>query len=191
MKRLIALALALVMVFGLTLLAGCKGSDVATNFGKAVAEWKESGGKKESDTIIDTYTDGDMAESLGFNVVSYPSGSALFPDKFFAIDEWFAQLQYVTPDERSLIVRTAPTGIRELKYSYTEAHDQDVRVTTIDGIEVTTGVAEKGCTLISWERDGFQFLLHSNHQQNPPPDAEVKALVTGLACQAAPNEEAK
>lgn len=191
MKRLTARILLLAMAGCLLLAAGCGRSNVATNFGTAVVEWKENGGAKESDTTIDTYTDGDMAESLGFDVVAYPDTEALTADKFFAIDDWFAQIQYVTPDERSLIVRTSPVGIRQLVHSYTEAHDLDVRVATIDGVEVNTGLAEKGCTLVSWERDGFQFLLHSNHKQDPPSDSEVKAFVTGLACRAAPADESE
>lgn len=185
MKRLFALGLALVMACGMLLLSACGRSNVASNFGAAVAEWKENEGKKESDTLIGTYTDGEMAKDLGFNVTSYPNSVSLTPDKFFSIDRWFAQLQYVTPDGRSLIMRAASENARTLTRSYDEAHTFDVTTQTIDGVEVEVSRAEKGCTMVSWVRAGFQYVLHSNEKQDPPGDDEIRAFVEGMACEAA------
>lgn len=180
MKRLIATGLVLVMAGGL--LAGCQRSNIATNFGQAVIEWKENEGKKQSETVIDTYQDGDMGESLGFDIVMYPDSAAMPADKFFAIDNWFAQIQYKMPDGRDLVVRVAREDTRTLIYSYNERHETDLVTKILSGAEVAVGLSEKGCTLASWNKGGFQYLVHSNERQAPPSDGEIEALVSGLLC---------
>lgn len=182
MKRFFVLSLAVVLA--VIVLAGCQRSDVATNFGDAVIEWKKNEGKKQSNTIIDNYPDGDMGASLGFDVVNYPSSAAMTPDMFFAIDNWVAQIQYKASGGRDIVVRAArdDARTRNLRYLYAEAHDAEEDIERIDGVEVTVGLDEQGCTLVNWQRGGYQYTVHSNERQDPLSDAEIEAFVEGLIC---------
>ncbi len=182
MKRTTTLVMGILLCAALAL-GGCR-SNVAGNFGKNVQDWKQNDGKNtEPQTDLGTYTDGQMADKLAFNVTAYPETDAFTPTKFFAISYWFAQIEYETPNGNIYVARVAKEGNKDVASSYDEKHDTDVSTQTVDGVEVRTGVSGKGCTLVSWTRDGFNYLVHSRPDQEPLSDEEVQLFVQGLAAE--------
>lgn len=180
--RLFVLVLAALLLFSLGLTA-CKRSNVSTNFGEAVLDWKAggtSGASHVQETQLDTYTNGDFGDSLGFDVTAYPDSAALSPQKFYAIEQWFGQIEYFTADDRVLVLRIARDNSKDVRTTYTENHNTQEESRTVDGIEVSLARSGNGCTMVFWEKEGFQYLIHSNFQQDPPSDDEVNQLVRGL-----------
>ena len=177
MKRLVAFALAAVLVFGL---CGCTGSANARNFGEVVQDWNTRGDSSviEPSEIV-TYKDGKVGETLGFDVTC-PTVADIKPIKFFAIDGWFCQVEYKAPDERVLVVRVAREEAKNLILTYDETHNATSETRTVDGAEVLVRTGEKGCTMVSWVRDGFQFIAHSSAVYDAPTTQEIDGLVAGL-----------
>lgn len=184
MKRVILMMAAVFSVF--ILLAGCS-SDLGTTVNQKIEDWRpdEKGNGKAS---IEVYDEPAFSKSLGFDVVTYPNSRELNPYKFFVIDLWFGQIQYKTADGRVLVVRIAKEDSSSLSETYAEIHNQKKEMRTIDGVEATTGWSSDGCVLTSWKRNGFQYTVHSNENQDPPTTAEIDELVKVLDCAVVPKK---
>lgn len=169
----------------MALLVGCSSTPAAENINEAIEAWRKSREASESQTEIEEFTSGQFAGVLGFNVTSYPDNQSLQPYKYFAIDGWFGQIQYKTPDERVLVVRVADKDAKRLLKTYTEPHTLNIVKQTIDGIEVEVRTAPEGCMAVVWKRGDFQYLVHSRESQGAIPQEEIEALVKGLDSQKA------
>ncbi|MGD9559158.1 MAG: hypothetical protein AB7V55_00945 [Oscillospiraceae bacterium] len=166
------------------LLVGCA-NPAGDNFANQVTDWRPESRRDaygEPSDIVPYDAPGFEAE-LGFIVTDYPDDDALTPIKNFAIDSWFAQIEYETADERVLVVRIAreDAGGKRLVDTYHEGHYSNPQELDVDGVEVRVRMAERGCTLVSWVKGGFQYLMHSNNLQSPPTTEEITALVAGLS----------
>lgn len=168
------------------LAAGCaKANPAGENFADVVTDWqpesRREGYGEPSD--ITTYDAPGFAKELGFVVTDYPDDDALHPFKFFAIDYWFCQMEYQTEDERVLVLRIAreDAGGKRLADTYHD-HYSHVETTEVDGVSLRVANGESGCTLASWVKNGFQYIVHSTHLQDAPAQGEIETLVRGLNC---------
>lgn len=175
MKRI---GLSLLLLLLVVALAGCRSN--VTNVGGAIDDWRNQNNSEARESDIVEYDNGDFGDTLGFNV-TYPSTASLVPNKFYTIDQWFGQIQYNAPDAKSYVLRVARSESTDLTTAYFEKHPT-ASTQTIDGIEVSTGKAEKGCTMSWWTRGDFQYTLHSNDIQEPPTEDELETFVAGLDC---------
>lgn len=182
MKRAVILLLAAVL-----LLAGCKRSAVAQNVGPALDEWQAEGQEQEKNEPSDIVTlqNNDFSAELGFVVEGLPVGDGLSANKFFAIDGWFAQIEFERSGEGVLVLRVARTTSRPLRSTYSENHSAQRLDREIDGIEVVVGASSKGCAMIAWQRGDFQYSVHTPKDVGLPADAEIEALVGGLSAKEA------
>lgn len=181
-KRIRALVLALLCVLAL---AGCGSGSVGQNLGRYVEERNDkppmaanSGVKAE----IATYTDANFADVLGFNVVQTAPNTAMSATKFFTIDGWFGQIEFLTGDGRVLVLRVAKDTEKDLSTTYAEKHSASTETRTVDGVDVNIRTAKEGCGAAAWKRDGYQFYLHSNKAQGRPTDAEIDAVAASVRC---------
>ena len=172
------------------LLASCT-SNVGQGFADEVVGRQEAAQAAKEEPAepypvkVTTYSDGQFSPELGFNVTSYPNDSRITAKKFFAIDDWYGQIEFDTADGLGLVLRAAPKDSGYLTTTYTELHDASDTARTVDGIDVRTRNSSLGCSMITWNRGDFQFLLHSNKSQGEPPKEIVDILVQETACQAA------
>ena len=165
------------------LLAGCT-SSAGQNFGDALQDWDPKL-SPPSDANPVSYENGQFGDRLGFNVVSYPKGSSLYAHKFFVINEAYAQIEFADSEGRALVLRVAPADAGTLTTTYGETHTTSDSTRTAEGIEVRTRGSSEGCSMVTWERDGYQFLLHSNKAQGALPEAEVDEVVRDTRAEAA------
>lgn len=136
-------------------------------------------------TEVETYTDGSFAGVLGFNVVRVASDANVSPTKYFTIDGWFGQIEFLSADGLVLVLRVAREDKKDLTTTYEEDHYATDETRTVDGIEVRTRTAQRGCCMVTWALDGYQFLVHSNAAQGRPPDADIDSVVAGTRCASA------
>ena len=178
MKRAIGLVLLVAVVFSLV---ACKRSEVQ-NVGVALDEWRTPPKSEPTPEPMDVevYTDADFSKDLGIDVVSLPDAGQITPNKFFALDGWFGQIEFTTADNFSLNVRLARAEDERLSGTYAEGHVFGKETRTIDGLEVTVATATEGCALVTWVRGEVQYALHSNKKQGVPPAALIEAMVKGL-----------
>ncbi len=175
-----------IMALGLLLclLAGCKTSGIGENINSTIADWQPEStveGHKEPSEIVPLDSP-DFTDPLGFSLTSYPDEDGLHPYKFFAIDQWFAQVEYQAGEERTLVLRIASLQREPLTSTYKERHNAKAEEREVDGTPVRVRLSSGGCTAVSWERDNFQFLLHSNRRYAQLTDEEIETMVKGLAC---------
>ncbi len=193
MKRMGAALLAAVLLCAL--LAGCKRSNAGQNFGEIVAgRYKDNQNRyaaSNSESLpppepipIVTYQNGNFGPTLGFTITQYPNNATLSPTKFFALDGWFSQIEFVSNDEKHLVLRTAFTDAGYLTITYKELHDASDTSRDVGGVEVRTRNAPSGCSMVTWNQGEFQFLLHSNAAQGPLPTDLVDMVVSGTVAQA-------
>ncbi len=162
------------------LLAGCD-SSLARNFGDTIARWQGVTNevvKPISD--ITTYYDGDFAPHLGFSVISWHSSDELAAVKFFAIDGWFGQIEYNTPEGYLYVLRVAQAEQGWLAGTYAEGYYQNERVYDIGGNEITVGDSVEGDVLARWEKNGFQYTLHSRSEQGDIPQDVLQNISLAL-----------
>ncbi len=191
MKRKTAAWLAVLLCA--VLLSGCS-SNAGQQFGEYVAQRHKanlgranaaSASPAQPETVdIVTCQNGSFGPSLGFDLTVYPSNASLTPNKFFAIDGWFSQIEFLSSENLHLVLRTAFTDAGYLTATYRELHDASDTTREVDGIEVRTRNAAAGCSMVTWTRGDFQFLLHSNTNQGPLPTELVDMVVTGTRAQA-------
>ncbi len=131
---------------------------------------------------ITPYQSPAFADSLGFNVTQWPDTAQLTPAFYFAIDGWFGQIEYHTPDERVIVVRVASLDEPSLTTTYTERHFLKASDEHQD-VAMQSGMGEDGCMLYCWEQGGFQFSAHSGRSFAKPTTEEVAALVAGLTAE--------
>lgn len=170
------------------LLAGCGRSKVA-QVGGVLDEWRYHEPEMPATSVepveyVPMETP-DFTELLGFRMMGMPSAEAYVPEKFFVLDGWYAQMEFRTGDERLLVVRVAATGAGSLVATYPEGHHQSGETLQAEGIEVTVRSDTAGCGMAAWQRDGYDFLLHSGKLYGPPPTADIQAMVKGLVARAA------
>ena len=177
------------------LLAGCSNAgqkfadyvaqrnQVVTNMDGSTSAPATSASAAEPIPIV-SYTNGSFAPTLGFNVVSFPNNTQLYPKKFFALDDWFAQIEFATQDGLDIVLRTAFTDAGYLTATYKELHDASDSTRDVGGIEVRTRNATSGCSMVTWNVGEFQFLLHSRSYQGILPTSIVDEFVQQTRCQA-------
>lgn len=178
-KLLAAMALLLGLCCAL---AGCKRSNIATNFSGTIADWQADADPKkpaEPSNIV-AFTTPAFGGETGFDVVAWPDSDALRPELMFAVDGWFAQMEYYTAGGQLLVVRVANAEDRRLSTTYTETHGTEDDALLVDDIEVGRRSGGEGCQLATWQRGDFQYLVHSNHQWGAIPTDALEALVRGL-----------
>lgn len=182
MKRLLVIGL---LCAGM-LLCGCN-SGAGQNLAYFVEAREENLGRGESraPTEVHTYTDANFADTLGFNVVEVASTGGVTPIKYFTMDGWIGQVEFMTGSDEILVLRVASEEGRNLMATYEETHDASDNTRTVGDVEVRTRTAKAGCCMVTWAKGGYQFLLHSNVKQGQPADAEVDAIVQGTRCEAA------
>ena len=178
MKKVLALFLALAALLAMT---ACKRSEV-TQVGQTLDNWANPPKPTEQPEPIDIkqYQDANFAQDLGLDVVSLPNASVYIPNKFFVLEEWYGQIEFTTTDNLSLNVRVAEAGGKRLTTTYAESHIHNKETYEIDGIEVKVATAEEGCALVTWERGGVQYAVHSNRRQGVPPMQAIEDMVRGL-----------
>lgn len=185
MKR--AVPFLLVAVLACACLTGC-GRQAGENFGRVVAERQAlregqnnpTGSSASVVSIpIEPYQDGNFGPSLGFNVTGYPNNSTLSATKFFALDGWFSQIEFVSNEGQHLVLRTAFSDAGFLTTTYKELHGETDTTRTLNTTEVRTRNMKDGCSMVTWSQGEFQFLLHSNAAQGPLPTSLVDMVVSG------------
>lgn len=195
MKKWLLAALCLALLAGLP---GCGSRRAGDNFSDFYEEYKEnlpvSVSPPALPSEITPAKDGNTGAAIGFDLVQYPNTAALPLSKIYTVDGWFAQLEYPTggtaenDEKRLLVLRVAKAESKRLATTYASAHHSSPEDFTAAGVEVHRAQSEKGDTMLTWEKDGFQYLLHSYFTYTPPTDAELEAFITGMA--AAPAEKA-
>ncbi len=173
-------SIGLLSVFFALVLSGCSSTPAAENLNHALEEWRHQESASLAKSVIEEFDTPVFNSALGFDVIAYPNTTELKPYKFFAIEHWIGQIQYLTPDERILVVRVAKEDGKRLLSTYSEPHTIDMETRTIDGIEVEIRHSPEKCTAVVWKRNGFQYLVHSRGTQGPMTDAEIEAFVKGL-----------
>lgn len=169
----------LAALLAVLMLAGCKRSDVAQNFGQGLEIWRPD--KQRDDSLhgasdIVEYDTPEFGDTLGFGMTAWPDDDALSIRACYAIDE-FGQVEYVTADDWILVLRVAPVPTA-LAALYNEAHGHERQQHEVDGVDVAQSLsAEEGCALASWKKDDFTYTLHSNKKQGRVPDEIVDRLV--------------
>lgn len=180
MKTLIKIMLCGCMAF--ILLAGCKANTAGQNFADFVGDYNPALHENKNDEPVEvsTLTSTDFTTDLGFKLVSWPQEADLSPYKYFAINKRFGQVEYITPDKRTMVLRVAHANTAPLTDTYSETHLLKKETRQIDGVEVSVGFSSKGCSMVKWKRGDFQYTLHSNASHGLPKDEEITKLVTGL-----------
>ncbi len=181
MRRWVALLL--VLLTAITF-AGCKQSRLDKNIGEAFSGL-EKHQPAHSAADIDTFTEPDFSDTLHFNVTHYPDSDAYALLNIYVINVWFGQLEYHTNDGRMLVLRVAKSDSKPLRQSYNEGHFLEEKELAVGDVTLTSGAAEKGCTLSVWEKDGFQYSLHTNARYTRPSEKELRYFVETLRCKAA------
>lgn len=184
MKKFQGMWAALAALAACLLLAACSDNQVARNFTGFIQDWgpqpTQSGGTSQVKSEIVPYDTPAFAESLGFDVTSWPNTKQLQPVGYYAVDGWFGQIEYHTEDGRILVLRVAAEGADGLPSTYKESHSQGAEL-ELDGLPVQRRPGSGGCVMYTWQRDGFQFMVHSNKAFAAPSEAEIEAMVRGLA----------
>lgn len=182
-QRVLGLVLLGLVLLGLALLGtGCRQTPMAQNLNTALGGW----GEKDADSTLPEpidivpYVNADFAPALGFDVVDYPDNASLWPEKYFVLEGWYAQMEYTTEDGRSLVVRVAKADEKELYTTYVEHHYASYEEREIDGVEVKIRTSAAGSSMITWRSGDFQYLLHASKLYGMPPDEEIETMVTGL-----------
>ncbi len=181
-RMLVIAALAVV------LLVACGQSGAGQNFGEVVGEWRpqNDAARSVAPAEIGTYDSPDFGDVLGFDVTEYPDTAALSPQKFFTIDDWFGQIEYVTEDERTLVVRVAKKEGKSLAATYTGSYAAGDELRQVDGMEVRVGTAADGAVMVSWTRGEYQYVLHSAGGQDAPSEEEIEMFVKEMDSAPAP-----
>ncbi len=177
MKRVLALGMAMAAL----LLCACTHSGV-NQMGQTLDNWAGGNQTEQAPEPIDVqvYKDADLSSALGIEVISLPDESEMTANKFFALDGWFAQIEFTTADDLSLNVRLAKADAKRLATTYSESHVLDKQTMEIDGLEVTVASSPEGCALASWRRGDIQYVMHSNTKQGVPPTGDIELMVMGL-----------
>lgn len=178
MKKFNKLAL---LLAALLFLAACKRSGVE-HIGIALDEWRgpQHSTPPPKEVEVEVYTDADFSKDIGIDVTSLPNPEKITANKFFAIDEWYGQIEFTTSDNLSLNVRVASAEEKRLATTYSEPHVHSKVLYTIDGIEVSVALGPEGCALASWVRGTVQFSVHSNKKQGAPPMQHLEEMVKSL-----------
>ncbi|MDL2219974.1 hypothetical protein LJC04_06585 [Ruminococcaceae bacterium OttesenSCG-928-O06] len=171
-----------VLLLALVLLAGCKRSNIAQNFGAAIEDWApaQTDDAKKNPSDIVALEDADFSEELGFTLAAFPSSDGLVPYRFYAIDGWLAQVEYQAPEERVLVLRIARTRSTSLFSTYEEPHYASDETILMGDTEVRLQTSADGCAMATWKRGDFQYLLHSNKRQGMFAAGEVERMVQTL-----------
>lgn len=170
------------LVFSVSLLflfSSCGQNPLAENINRAIQDWEPSS-QSSKESQIDTYTNPDFSSSLEFNVATYPNDNNLKPTKFFAIDRWFAQVEYDTVEGQIFVLRIARVGNGVLSSTYSETHAQSVEKLEIDGIPIENRKSSSGCSMLVWEKNGYQYIIHSKNGQTAPSSQEIERFVKEL-----------
>lgn len=177
MKKAMVIALALLAIL---IMGGCTRSELG-NMGQTLDNWANPPESYVPQPVeIKEYTDAGFAEDLGIELSTLPDAATYRANKFFVLDDWYGQIEFTSASNLSLNVRLAQVGGKMLDTTYAESHIHDIETQEIDGLEVKTATAQEGCALVSWERDGILYVLHSNQMQGVPPQADIEAMVKGL-----------
>lgn len=177
---------ALLLAAMLLVLCGCGGSRGGLGqLGTTLDDWRynpsESGAEPVELEVL-ALESPDFAPTLGFDL-TLPLIPGMKPVRYFSISGWVAQVEFesTTDTGRLLVLRAAPPG-HFLADTFPETHNQGTSKLDIDGIEVRPRTAQKGCAAVFWQRDGYQFVLHSRSQYGMPSSEEIEAAVRGTTC---------
>ncbi len=178
-KRALA---ALAVLLAAALLAGCKRSSLARNFGQNVGQWSPRVNQDAPESTprvsaIESFETPAFGEALGFGVTAWPDSDELSLGNCYAIDGWIGQLEYHSPDEWLLVLRVAREDEMPLVTLYNDSYYREPEEREADGVTVRQTSSAEGAAIAVWKKDGFQYSLHSNKLQGRMPDEMVDAFV--------------
>ena len=182
MKKVILVFFGFMLFF---FLSACS-NPAAQNFGDFVEGYEsyadpvEGAFVYEPATIV-SHEDADFHDELGFAVASYPNSGTYTVQKYYRID-WYGQLEYEV-NGRSLVLRAASVQRDPLRKRYEESHSLNAEEKVIDGITVSVGESNRGCMLATWERDSFQYSLHT-YKDGGITQEELELFVENTSCTA-------
>lgn len=188
-----------ILLLAALLLAACDSNPAGENFVRSIEDWeadvqRESYGQASSIVQLEGPN---FADTLGFEVVAYPDDDTLEPERYFSVDNWFCQIEYRAADERLLVLRIAKDDAPwRVRSTYDESHGENEESLELgvpdseEPIAVHIGENRTGCSMASWRQGGYQYILHSNRQQQRLPVEEVEAMVLGLRCEEKSAEDA-
>lgn len=180
MKKTFLIIISMVIVLGF---AGC--SSAGQNLGRFVEEVQDT--REQSDpeahkVDIVTCQNPSFGSWLGFDVTSYPNDTALYPHKYFVMDNWYGQVEFKDAEDHSFVLRVAYKSEEFLSSTYLGSYKKSDNKLDIDGTMVRIRTNENKETMYTWQNGNFQFLLHANHTQ--PTEEQLTRFVKGLSCTA-------
>lgn len=119
------------------------------------------------------YLQPDYGESGGFRVTSYPSNEIMIPYRYWLIEERVSEIDYDIVPGRRMSLRTARQGQMIYPAGFFDSGFEAIEQYEVDGIMVTQRQSAGQLTGISWQRDGFEYLLYSKEPE--------MNMVSGLA----------
>lgn len=178
MRRFVAVtALAMALLFAV----GCARSGAGGNFTHVMEDWQPTApARAPQPAELDAYDTPAFGASLGFDVVSWPDSESLRLDRCFAIDKVYGQLVYSDDEGRILVQWVARQGVANLARWYPEAHNEREETRRIGEIDVLVQTAPEGCTMVSWQRGAFQYLMHCHYNRPAPTKEQIELLVKEL-----------
>ncbi len=185
MKNRITACILLVSVFVLCLaFAGC-GETALADVGVIIEDWRidYDGAPPPEPSDITQVDSPAVGEYTGFDVVSWPDTQELQLERVFAVDSWFAQMEYGTNDgERSLVVRIAESDKAPLieLYTMTESYNATLEDYDFEGVQVRLQTSPAGSAIATWRTGDFQYAVHTNWRYDPPSEAEMQLFARML-----------
>lgn len=172
--------------FFLCLFLSACSNPAAQNFGDFVENFEQNtepveGAFKYEPATIASYEDADFRDELGFMVSAYPNSGTYTVQKYYRID-WYGQLEYAV-NGRSLVLRAASVQRDPLRRRYEESHSLNTEEKDLSGVVVAVGMSERGCMLATWERDGYQYSLHTYKDEGITQE-ELELFVGNTSCTA-------
>lgn len=130
--------------------------------------------------IYISYEDTDFTGSAGFHINHLPQNEILIPQAYWLVGGCMAEIEYnVVPSQRAWL-RVAKTGKLSCADAYQDMDYDSTMGYEIDDVQVLHRQVNGGFTMITWSRDGYDFMFYAPEPQMNAMNGSVDTLIREL-----------
>lgn len=107
------------------------------------------------------YFQPDYREAAGFRLSGYPENEIILPERFWLIENEVAEIDFSIVPGRRLSLRVATAGSMREPQQLDPRSFESIEQYELQGIDVTQRQSAGRFTVLTWTRDGFDFLLYA------------------------------